>query len=59
MKINIKIWLVMLAFLIGVASPGLVYVEDWKNQVVFPDDPYCAQPVSASDSGWVKLRRKR
>jgi hypothetical protein len=55
---NIKIWLVMLTFLLGVASPGLVYGEDWKNQVVFPNDPFCSPGVSASDSGWVKFTIK-
>lgn len=58
MKINIKIWLVMLAFLLGVASPGLVYGEDWKNQVAFPDDSFCAPPISTGDSGWVKFTIK-
>ena len=55
---NIKIWLVMWAFLLGVASSGLVYGEDWKNQVIFPDDTFCAPAISTGDSGWVKFTIK-
>jgi hypothetical protein len=53
-----KIWLVTLAFLLGVLSTEHVCAEDWKNQVVFPNDPFCATPISTSDSGWVKFTIK-
>ena len=27
----------------------------WKNQIVFPDDPFCASTTSDDDPGWVKF----
>jgi hypothetical protein len=40
------------------AMPTMVRGQDWKHQVVFPDDPYCASGVGAGDSGWVKFTIK-
>ncbi len=57
-RINIKIRLVTLAFLLGVLSPSLVWGDDWKNQVFFPNDSFCASPISTGDSGWVKFTIK-
>ena len=27
----------------------------WKNQIVFPDDPFCVPPTYDDDPGWVKF----
>jgi hypothetical protein len=40
------------------AIPRMVRGEDWKHQVVFPDDAYCSAGVSAGDPGWVKFTIK-
>jgi hypothetical protein len=57
-KVRLDTLFVRSALLLVVVVPGIVRGQDWKHQIVFPDDPYCAQPVSASDSGWVKFTIK-
>ncbi|MHC4477598.1 MAG: hypothetical protein ACYTEL_18270 [Planctomycetota bacterium] len=58
MRIELKILLVMAVLLPAMVMPRMVRGEDWKHQVVFPDDPYCADGVSAGDPGWVKFTIK-
>jgi len=59
-KVRLDTLFVISALLLLVVVPGVVRGEDpnWKHQVVFPDDPYCAEPVSTGDSGWVKFTIK-
>ncbi|MHC4477601.1 MAG: PEP/pyruvate-binding domain-containing protein [Planctomycetota bacterium] len=42
-------------FLLVVAMPSPVNAEDWKNQIVFPNEPFCAAGISENDPGWVKF----
>ena len=55
---NLTTRLVILAFLLTAATPGLVYAQDWKNQVIFPDDSFCSPGISTGDPGWVKFTIK-
>jgi hypothetical protein len=54
-KVRLDTLFVISALLLLVVVPGIVRGQDWKHQIVFPDDAYCAEPVSAGDSGWVKF----
>ena len=51
----------MLVLLFAVAMSSLMYGETitpspfWKNQIVFPDEPFRVVGASASDPGWVKF----
>jgi hypothetical protein len=59
-KVRLDTLFVISTLLLIAAVPGVVRGEDpnWKHQVVFPDDPYCAEPVSTGGSGWVKFTIK-
>jgi hypothetical protein len=57
-KVRLDTLFVISALLLVAVVPGIVRGQDWKHQIVFPDDPYCAEPVSDSDSGWVKFTIK-
>ena len=37
---------------------NVVLAQDWKHQIVFPDDSFAAQPATAGDSPWVKFTIK-
>ena len=55
---NLKTLFAVSVLLPAVMLSGLVHGEDWKHEVVFPDDEYCASGVSSEDSGWVKFTIK-
>ena len=56
-RTNLKNWVVIVTFLMTVFSSAQVWGDDWKYQIDFPDDPFCA-PASGGDSGWVKFTIK-
>jgi len=53
--------LVLLWFLLVLAPAALSYAGEippspyWKNEIVFPDEPFRASGTFASDPGWVKF----
>jgi hypothetical protein len=57
MRMNLKIWMVITTFLMTVFGSSPAWGDDWKYQIVFPDDPFCA-PAFGGDSGWVKFTIK-
>ena len=52
----IALALVILAFRPAVGEgPSIAPSAYWKNQVVFPDDPFCARGISRDSIRWVKF----
>ncbi|MBN2269254.1 MAG: hypothetical protein JXN61_01485 [Sedimentisphaerales bacterium] len=51
---QIRIAVLTLVFLLTAAAVA----EDWKHQIVFPDEPYASGGISSGDSGWVKFTIK-
>lgn len=46
------------AFSLLVLFCGVVRGQDWKNQVIFPNDSFAAQPAVAVESAWIKFTIK-
>ncbi len=44
--------------LVVAATSTAVYGQDWKNQIVFPDDSFRNEGVFSNDPGWVKFTIK-
>ena len=53
-----RITFALQAVLLVTLFSGVVRGEDWKNQIVFPNDSFAAQPVAAGDAAWVKFTIK-
>ena len=51
---QIRIVVLTLAFLLTAAAGA----DDWKHEIVFPNEPYASSGISSGDSGWVKLTIK-
>lgn len=52
----IRIALILLAFHPALTSGQTIAPSSfWKNQVVFPDDPFCARGISRESVRWVKF----
>ena len=49
--------MVITTFLMTVFGSSPAWSDDWKYQIDFPDDPFCA-PAFGGDSGWVKFTIK-
>ena len=48
----------MLSLLLVAATSTSVCGQDWKNQIVFPDDSFRNEGVFDDDPGWVKFTIK-
>ncbi len=44
--------------LLAVSMPSLVNGVDWKNQIVFPDEPFCSPGINEDDPSWIKFTIK-
>ena len=60
MGTNLKVWLVGLVLLSAAVSPALVCGDTitpsqyWKNQIGFPDDPFCSETGSGGIQGYLR-----
>lgn len=50
--------IIIQVFFLLVLFCGIVRGQDWKNQIIFPDDSFAAQPTVAAESAWVKFTIK-
>jgi len=57
-RANLKIESAFLMLLLVAATSTAVYGQDWKNQIVFPDDSFRNEGVFSNDPGWVKFTIK-
>ena len=57
-RANLKIDSAFLMLLVAAATATAVYGQDWKNQIVFPDDSFRNDGVFNNDPGWVTFTIK-